>query len=157
MKDGDGLTCNCAIISGGTVPNTVPGYCEFKANVRFATFEQLEEVRAYVKELAERVYVEGCVTEVSGGTNPRIPMVYSEKNVALLNRMNEIYAECGLPYLAPAKRTGGSDAADVTARGIPCIDNLGTEGGKIHSPDEFCYLHAVTDSAKRVASVIYCF
>lgn len=157
MKDGDGLTCNCAIISGGTVPNTVPGYCEFKANVRFATFEQLEEVRAYVKELAARVYVEGCVTEVTGGTNPRIPMIYTERNAALLDRMNAIYAECGLPYLAPAKRTGGSDAADVTARGIPCIDNLGTEGGKIHSPDEFCYLHAVTDSAKRVASVIYCF
>ena len=114
-------------------------------------------MKAFVKELAERVYVEGCVTEVSGGTNPRLPMVYSEKNIALLDRMNEIYAECGLPILVGAKRSGGSDAADVTARGIPCIDNLGAEGGKIHSPEEFCYLHAVTDSAKRVASVIYCF
>ena len=157
IKDGEGLTCNCGVISGGTVPNTVPGYCEFKANVRFATFEQLDEMRAYVKELAARVYVKGCVTTVDGGGNPRVPMVYSEKNLALLDKMNAIYAECGLPYLAPAKRKGGSDAADVTARGIPCIDSLGVEGGKIHSPDEFCYLHAVTDSAKRIASVIYCF
>ena len=145
------------MIKGGTVTNTVPGYCEFTANVRFSTFEELEEMREFVKELAARVYVEGCVTEVTGGRNPRIPMVYAERNAKLLERMNEIYAECGLPYLAPAKRNGGSDAADVTARGIPCIDSLGTEGGKIHSPDEFCYLHAVTDSAKRLASVIYCF
>ena len=157
IKDGEGLTCSCGVISGGTVPNTVPGYCEFKANVRFATFEQLDEMRAYVKELAARVYVKGCVTEVDGGDNPRVPMVYSEKNLALLDKMNAIYAECGLPHLEPAKRCGGSDAADVTARGIPCIDNLGTEGGRIHSAGEFCYLHAVTDSAKRIASVIYCF
>ena len=157
FKEEDGLTCNCGTISGGTVSNTVPGYCEFVANVRFSTFEELDEMKAYVKNLAERVFVEGCVTEVTGGTNPRLPMVYSEKNIALLDRMNEIYAECGLPILKGAKRTGGSDAADVTARGIPCVDNLGTEGGKIHSPGEFCYLHAVTDSAKRVASVIYCF
>jgi len=157
FKSEDGLTCNCGVIKGGTVTNTVPGYCEFTANVRFSTFEELEEMREFVKELAARVYVEGCVTEVTGGRNPRIPMVYAERNAKLLERMNEIYAECGLPYLAPAKRNGGSDAADVTARGIPCIDSLGTEGGKIHSPDEFCSLHAVTDSAKRLASVIYCF
>ena len=157
FKSEDGLTCNCGIIKGGTVVNTVPGYCEFTANVRFSTYEELEEMKAFANELAARVYVEGCVTEVTGGRNPRIPMVYSERNAALLERMNEIYAQCGLPYLAPAKRTGGSDAADVTERGIPCIDNLGTEGGKIHSTGEFCYLHAVTDSAKRLASVIYCF
>ncbi len=157
IKDGEGLTCNCGVISGGTVPNTVPGYCEFKANVRFATFEQLEEMRAYVKELAARVYVKGCVTAVSGGENPRVPMVCSEKNLALLDKMNEIYTECGLPRLKPAKRCGGSDAADITARGIPCIDNLGTEGDKIHSSDEYCYLRSMAETAKRVASVVYCF
>lgn len=157
LKDGDGITCNCAVISGGSVPNTVPGYCEFKANVRFSTYEQLEEARAYMQKVAERVHVEGCVSTVEGGDSFRQPMEYSERNVALLDKMNAIYAECGLPYLAPAKRTGGSDAADVTSRGIPCIDNLGTEGGKIHSPDEFCYLSSLAESAKRVASVIYCF
>ena len=157
FKDGDGLTCNCGVISGGTVPNTVPGYCEFKANVRFATFEELEQMRAYVKELASKVYIKGCVTTVDDGGVPRVPMVYSEKNLALLGKMNEIYAECGLPHLDPIKRTGGSDAADVTARGIPCIDDLGTEGDKIHTPDEFCYLRSMSETAKRLASVIYCF
>ena len=40
IKDKHGLTCNCSVISGGTTVNTVPGHCEFKANVRFATQEQ---------------------------------------------------------------------------------------------------------------------
>lgn len=155
IKDGKGLTCNCGVISGGTVPNTVPGYCEFKANVRFSTFEELEEIREYVKKLADRVFIEGCVTEVTGGTNPRVPMVYSERNVRLLEKMNAIYAECGLPILKAAKRPGGSDAADVTMRGIPCIDNLGAEGSNIHSPNESAYLRSLAEAAKRVASVIY--
>ena len=157
FKEEDGLTCNCGVIRGGTVSNTVPGYCEFEANVRFSGFEELDRINAFVKELSERVYVEGCVTEVTGGLNPRLPMVYSEKNIALLEKMNRIYSECGLPVLEGVKRAGGSDAADVTARGIPCVDNLGAEGDNIHSPEEFCYLHAARDSAKRIASVIYLF
>lgn len=157
VKDGDGLTCCCSIINGGTVPNTVPGLCEFKANVRFATFEQLDEMRAFVKEVAERVYVEGCTTEVTGGVNVRVPMIPCERNTSLFNKMNKIYSKCGLPQLRAGKRTGGSDAADVTARGIPCVDNLGTEGGKIHSPSEFAYIRSLAESAKRLASVIYCF
>ena len=37
MKDDAGLTCNCGVISGGTVKNTVPGKCVFTADVRYAT------------------------------------------------------------------------------------------------------------------------
>ncbi len=152
LKDKDGLTCNCGVISGGSVPNTVPGHCEFKANIRFANDGQLAWVREHVKAIASTVHVPGCKCTVN---NPkgRVAMEYTEKNAALLARMNEIFAENGLSELEAAKRNGASDAADVTHAGAACIDSLGVLGGKIHSPDEFAYIDSLAESAKRLAAV----
>lgn len=152
LKDKDGLTCNCGVINGGSVPNTVPGHCEFKANIRFANAEQLAWVRGHVKEIAATVHVEGCKCSVNDPKG-RVAMEYSEKNVALLARMNEIFVENGIPTLEAAARKGASDAADVTAAGAACIDSLGVRGGKIHSPDEFAYIDSLAESAKRLAAV----
>ena len=66
---------------------------------------------------------------------------------------NRIFEQTGLPTLRAAKRTGGSDAADVTVFGIPCLDSLGVTGGKIHSKDEFSNLESLRTSAKRLAAV----
>lgn len=152
LKDKDGLTCNCGVISGGSVPNTVPGYCEFKANIRFANSEQLAWVREHVKKIAATVHVPGCKCTVN---NPkgRVAMELSEKNVDLLARMNEIFEENGMPVLTASKHNGASDAADVTHAGAACIDSIGVRGGKIHSPDEFAYIESLAECAKRLAVI----
>jgi len=155
MKDADGLTCNCGVIRGGSVPNTVPGFCEVKANIRFATQEQLDWVQRRVQEIADTVHVPGCTCEVTCSGN-RVAMELQERNLSLLDTMNRIYRENSLPELEMSKQAGGSDAADVTACGIPCIDSLGVRGGDIHSPAEYAWLDSLAESAKLVASVAYC-
>ena len=65
LKDHDGLTCNCGTVSGGSVPNTVAGYCEFVANIRYSTSAELEYVRQYAKQVADTVHVEGCSCETA--------------------------------------------------------------------------------------------
>lgn len=152
IKDDDGLTCNCGVIKGGSVQNTVPGKCEFKANVRFATMEQYEWICDYVQKLAAVEHVKGCSCTVSHASY-RLMMEDCERNRALLETMNRIFEQTGLSVLKAAKRKGGSDAADVTAFGIPCVDSIGVRGGKIHSPDEFAYLESLCESAKRLAAV----
>ena len=151
LKDKDGLTCNCGLIKGGTVVNTVPGFCEFKANVRFATQEQLDWIKAYTKEIADKVYVPGCTTEVTISSY-RVAMERVDRNLELVEKLNRAFSANGLSELAPAKRKGGSDAADVTEAGIPCIDSIGAGGGGIHSPNEYAYLVSLAESAKRVAA-----
>lgn len=153
IKDNDGLTCNCGLIRGGSVVNTVPGFCEFKANVRYATAEQYDEICKRVEEIAAETHVEGCTCEVSI-SGYRIAMELKQQNVDLLARMNEIFVSHGLAPLEGASRKGGSDAADVTAYGIPCVDSLGVRGGKIHSSDEYGQLDSLAECAKRYASVI---
>lgn len=154
IKDHDGLTCNCGVISGGTVPNTVPGYCEFKANVRFATAEQLEWIKEHVKKIADTVYVKGCSCEVEQ-FGFRVAMEYCDKNAELLEKMNNIFEKVGLSKLEASSGVGGSDAADVTVFGIPCIDDLGARGGLIHNTGEYAYLDSLCELPKRLAAVIY--
>jgi glutamate carboxypeptidase len=153
IKDADGLTCNCAVISGGTVSNTVPGRCEFKANVRFATQEQLAWMRDYVQKLADTVHVPGCKCTVNQPKG-RAAMEYCERNAALLEKMNRIYAENDMPELKVGRRKGGSDAADVTEAGIPCLDNFGTFGGGIHTPNEYGLISSLPIAAKRLCAII---
>lgn len=152
IKDDEGLTCNCGVISGGTVPNTVAGKCTFKANVRFATMEQYEWICDYVQKLAATEHVKGCTCTVSHNSY-RVMMEDCERNRALLATANRIFEQTGLPALQASKRKGGSDAADVTTFGIPCLDSLGVRGGKIHSPNEFAVLESLCESAKRLAAI----
>lgn len=152
LKDAQGLTCNCGLIKGGTADNTVPGFCEFRANVRFATEEQLEWIRAYVKELAANNRIAGCTCE-GRESSFRVAMEYTAQNAALADAMNDIFKANGLPVLKPSKRTGGSDAADVTACGIPCVDSIGVTGSKIHTPNEYAEIASLARAAKRIAAV----
>lgn len=153
-KDAEGVTCNCGTIEGGTAFNTVAGKCTFTANIRFATAEQLAWVEAQMQQIVSETHVAGTVCEAER-TGIRVAMEYTERNQALLDRMNEIFAETGLSQLKLVKGTGGSDASDATAAGIPCIDSLGTAGGKIHSREEYGVIASLSETAKRLAAVTY--
>lgn len=154
-KDAEGITFSCNVIGGGTVPNTVAGYCEFLLNVRYANAEQLTWVKSYVNELAQTSFIEGTRTECEQASF-RVAMPLEERNEKLLEKINAIYAENGMPMLKNRNRTGGSDAADVTSCGIPCIDSLGVEGGEIHSRGEFAWIKTLAEAAKRMAVAAYC-
>lgn len=152
IKDDDGITCCCSVIEGGTAVNTVPGKCSFKVNVRFATKEQGEWIRKHMQEIADTVYVPGCKTEVSEITR-RVAMELSEKNIKLLEKINTIFEKYDIPALEGIKRTSGSDAADVTTYGIPCVDSLGVCGNHTHNPNEYGVVSSLAESAKRIVAI----
>lgn len=153
IKEPDGITCCCSIISGGTTANTVPGKCSFYVNIRFATGEQQKYISERMQEIADTVYIDGCKTDLEL-SSWRYAMEYNEKNARLLEIMNRSFEANSLPVLKPTIRKGGSDAADVTVYGIPCVDSIGVQGGGIHTAHEFAYLSSLAECAKRLVSVI---
>lgn len=155
MKDPQGLTCNCGVIEGGTVANTVAARCSFLADIRFATKEQYEQAVRTVNEVAETVHIPGCTCEVEQ-VSYRPAMALRQENVELLEKMNAIYRENGLPELQAKSGSGGSDAAYTTEAGIPTIDSIGVEGDSIHSVKEFARSASLAESAKRLAAVAAC-
>lgn len=155
LKDDDGITCNCAIVSGGTVVNTIPGKCTFSVNFRYATNEQLAWIENFVSELAATEHVPGCKCTYEK-ISSRPAMEKKEETVRLLEKVNKIFADNNIPTLEGIALRGGSDAAYVTQYGIPCLDSLGVEGGFSHSVKEFAKIQSLSESAKRIASII-CF
>lgn len=153
IKDHEGVTCSCGIISGGTAANTVPGKCEFKVDVRFSTQEQYEKTVKCLQKIADTVYVLGCSCTMEQ-TGLRPAMELNDKNKALLDKANELFEKNGLSKLEIGMRTGGSDAADVTCCGIPCIDSIGVAGERAHSVEEYGVISSLAESAKRIASIV---
>lgn len=154
IRDGGGwgMTCNCGLISGGTAENSVPAECTFTADIRVTNAEETELAKETVRRIAETSYIEGSRCEVTL-VSFRTPMPREERNLELLARMNEVYRAVGLPELRGRKSSGGSDAADATLYGIPCVDSIGTEGEFIHSVNEYTELRSLPEAAKRIAAV----
>lgn len=154
MKDPDGLTCNCGVIYGGTVANSVAEQCAFFADIRFTNQEQYDVAVEMCEKVAKISTIDGCVCRLEKvSERPAMPPV--DKNVALLKEMNEIYALSGLPALKARACLSGSDAAYTTQADIPTVDNLGVDGGNIHSVNEYAYLNSLAASAKRLAVIAY--
>ena len=152
FKSEDGITCNCGLIEGGTAENTVPEKCTFTADIRFKTDKQMEEAKRFAEEIAAKSFVEGTscsLTLVSW----RYPMEVNEKNLELLNKINEIFEANGIPKHEFIMSNGGSDAADITHYGIPCVDNLGTIGLYEHSIRECAKLSSLKESAKLLSLI----
>ena len=149
----DGLTFNCGVIRGGSVRNTVPAECEFELDVRFSSGEQLERAKQIIQKISDTVYVDGCSCWVEM-TNLRVAMERCDRNVELLRIANAAFEENGLSVLEAAKASAGSDAADVTAYGIPCLDSLGVSGGRIHSKEEFAIISSLAEAAKRIVAIL---
>ena len=152
LKDADGITCNCGVISGGTVVNTVPGACTFDVNFRFVSPDQFDWIATFMEKLAQTEYIPGCVC-MAQRLSMRVAMQLEQRNLDLLETCNRIFVENGLPQLEWRSQNGGSDAADATTFGIPCIDSLGVAGSNIHSVHESASLSSLGEAARRIAAV----
>ncbi len=151
MKDKAGLTCNCGVIHGGTVANSVCAECVFRADIRFATMEEKDKAVEMVKRVAETVYVPGCHTDVRE-VSYRPPMEATKENHALLDKINKISEAVGLPVMEPKRALGGSDAAYSTIVGIPTLDSIGYTGKDCHSVKEYVNMSSVLLAAKYFAA-----
>ncbi len=155
MKDKDGLTCNCGVIEGGTVANAVAEKCSFLVDIRFANEDQFKIAEETVKRVAATSYLDGSACELETvSLRPSMPLC--DRNIELFNKMNEIYSQNGLPVFEMGAANGGSDAAYITQLGVPCVDDVGVLGGRIHSKEEFAYISSLVQSAKLNAAVAYC-
>ena len=150
---GDGITYNCGVIEGGTVANSVAAECRVQVDVRYVTAAQREELDAFVREIAARVFVEGTETEVAL-ISDRPATELCEKNLALFSRINEILTKAGFPAYGQKHCLGGTDMAYVTQYGIPCTDAFGVIGGSEHSVKEYMVLDSLALMAKQVALLI---
>ena len=154
LKQRNILTCNCGLISGGSTPNSVPEKCTFVADIRYSDDQQLAIAKELLDTVCSTEYIKGC-TSACKQISYRVSMPIVQRNLDLLDQINKILADAGMDTLEPVALGGGSDAADVTTAGIPCLDGLGPLGGNVHSLKEFAILSSLPWAAKRIATILY--
>ncbi len=152
-KDKDSITCNCSMITGGEVLNSVPAKCEFYVDVRYFSEKQFEEIDLRLREIADKSYVGNTTCNIEL-LRRRPAMELTDKNLNFLKKINKIYEFNGMEVLKVGTSLGGSDAANICAAGVRIVDSLGCEGGNMHSIDEFIYINSLKESAKRIATII---
>ena len=115
---------------------------------------EFEEFMAAAEALCQDIKVPGCTCKM---VMPRLrpAMEICDRNIDLVNKLNDIWRENGFEEFMWVTNSGGSDAANVSASGIPTVDSMGPLGGKIHTPDEFGIISSLAEQAKRLAIAAY--
>lgn len=146
-----GITYNCTIASQPTASNVVPDLCKIAVDVRISTMEELRQAEKNILDIIGECETEGTRCEIIH-RQVRPPMETNAHNLELLEKINRICEKHGLPVYKAAFSSGGSDAANVSAAGVPTLDSLGADGAGYHTTSEYCILPSITERAKVLAA-----
>lgn len=148
-----GITFNVGLINGGIARNAVPDHAEIAIDVRVRTEDQFTWVDEKIRQIADKVYVEGtsstCTADVGIPPMPR-----TEGNERLFGYVKGMSAELGLPEPVPVVSGGGSDSSFSVRAGVPTIDQMGVKGRWNHSDREFAIVETLFERAKLAVACV---
>ncbi len=148
-----GVTINPGYIHGGGATNIVPDLCTTRFNIRIEKPEDeqwcLQQLQGLMEVINQK---DGISLELHGGFG-RKPKILSNANQQLFSLAKNCGKELGLEL--EVKPTGGCcDGNNLAAAGIPNIDTLGVQGGKIHSEQEYLKVDSLVPRAKLSALIL---
>ena len=132
------VTVNIGVVGGGIAKNVVPESAEALVDFRYVDPADLETLRADVKSIAAKEFVDGATTAIDF-IHARPPMPRTDAGVELMQRYADASAEVGLSCGEAPLQGGGSDANLAALEGVPVIDGLGPFGSGFHTTDEWIY------------------
>ena len=149
-----GVTINPARIEGGGANNVVPDKCLSHFNIRLEKPEDekwcLDNIQTILDKINQR---DGLSIELHGQFG-RKPKVITPANEKLFQLACECGSDLGLE-LTWLPTGGCCDGNNLAEAGIPNIDTLGVQGGKIHSSDEYVNVKSLTVRAKLSALLLF--
>jgi glutamate carboxypeptidase len=145
-----GTSVNVGVISGGTRSNVVADRADAVVDVRVASQDDADRVRAAFGSL--RPETPGTSIEVDGGID-RPPMERTPAVGRLFEMAREVARELGID-LAEGSTGGGSDGNFTAALGVPTLDGLGAIGDGAHALHEHVETASLPWRAALVAGLI---
>ena len=149
-----GLFVNVGVIQGGTVANAVAASCEVGIDIRYDSFERLEETLQAITKIAETRTAPDTTADVTW-TKPSTVMPVSEKNLELFRHVQKAADMIGYGKLQTKKVGGWSDSCLAAAEGVPVVCAMGVKGANNHSMEEYAVAETLFSRAKlALASII---
>lgn len=163
------LTFNVGVMAGGTPAvidadgfrveasgktNIVAGIAIARGDIRTLSVEQEARVRAQMQAIVSD-HLPMTHAELTFGEGGYPPMAPTEGNLALLDRLNAVNRDLGLPtmnLLDPGLR-GAADSSFVAAD-VDTLAGLGVAGSGAHALGETVDLNSLLRSAQRAAVLI---
>lgn len=163
------LTYNVGVLAGGTPAeidadgfrveasgktNIVAETAVARGDLRTLTPEQDARVRARMAEIVTR-NLPRTTAELVFAEDGYPPMAPTPSNIALLERLNQVNRDLGLPEMAPfdPARRGAADSGFVAAD-VDTLGGLGVAGGGAHAEGEWADLDSLVRQAQRAAVLI---
>ncbi len=148
-----GVTFNPGFIHGGGAVNVVPDTAIARFNIRMEQPEDCawceRQIDAVLAPIGQR---NGIQIELHGGfTRPPKPMTPPLESLFEMARACAQQINLELNWAS----TGGCcDGNNLAALGVPNIDTLGVQGGKIHSADEYLDVRSLVPRAQLSALLL---
>ena len=149
-----GVTINPGLIKGGGADNIVPDLCIHRFNIRLVDPADEDWCLGQIDQLLAKINARDGISIELFGSFGRKPKVLSTANTKLFKLARECGQSLGidLQWLP----TGGCcDGNNLASAGIPNIDTLGVQGGKIHSSDEYLKVKSLNHRAKLSAMILF--
>ena len=162
----DKLTFNVGLIGGGTTAelagdnlrvsatgktNIIAGAAIARGDLRAISTEQIGRAQAKMRGIVAKPLT-GATAEIKFAPDGYPPMAPTEGSRALLNRLNVVNRDMGLPEMGeldPVRR-GAADISFV-AKDVDGLVGLGPAGSGAHSPRERVDIGSIHLQAKRAA------
>jgi glutamate carboxypeptidase len=149
----EGLTVNCGVISGGSVPNAVPDYAKAVIDVRIGRRADMQLVEDAIRTIAETAHVPDTNTKLSDGWF--YPPMDRTPQIAALAELTQRCAQ-ELGFSVKDAATGGVSYANLLAgAGLPVLDGLGPVGGHDHSPGEYIAISSIVPRTALLALLLW--
>ena len=149
----EGTTFSVGTIRGGKTFNAIPDYAAIDIDIRFVKKSAVEESIARLNAVAEKTYIEGTRTTLSGRTNFP-PMETTPEIMRLFDLVARTSVENGFPMPSPVQSGGGSDSSNSVMVGVPTVCSMGVKGERNHAPDEYAVVETLFERCKLLVACI---
>ena len=144
-----------SIRGGGPATNVVPDFAEALLDVRITRLAEREAVLARLHSQLTPINArEGFKLEVTGGFN-RPPMEATPVTAAAFAAWQQCGRDLGAPPFSWMHAGGASDANNLSAAGLPCLDGLGPVGDRLHSAEEWVDVPSLAARAQIAALFLH--
>lgn len=168
LRTMDGITCNPALITGGTEAaidgtkatafgknNIIAQRTLVKGDLRYLSAEQLAAAQELMQAVVKKSLLRTSAT--LRFENDLFPaMAPTPANYALLARLDQVSRDLGFGEVKAfdPKGRGAGDISFISPP-LPGLDGLGLRGEGSHAPTEFAELATAPELIKRTAVLIY--
>jgi glutamate carboxypeptidase len=168
LRKMDGITCNPALVVGGTEAeldrlggkvggksNIVAQRALVRGDLRFLSAAQKEEAKAKMRAIVAR-HLPRTSGELRFPDDGYPAMEATPANEALLGQLDAVSKDLGFgPVAAYDPKLRGAGDASFVSPPLAALDGMGASGRGAHAPGEYMDLATMPEMVKRTAVLIY--